>query len=147
MSVVLDTNILTRAAEPVHPSHKVTLDALEALRNQGEDLYIVPQNFYEFWVVATRPRAANGLGMSVVEAQAELASVKKLFHFLNDTPALYEQWERLVSQHAVSGRNAHDARIVAAMMVHGITQLLTFNPDDFKRFSNIVVLTPDSFSK
>jgi hypothetical protein len=28
------------------------------------------------------------------------------------------------------------------MMVHGITQLLTFNADDFKRFSDIVVLTP-----
>jgi predicted nucleic acid-binding protein len=85
--------------------------------------------------------------MSVVEAQAEIASLKKLFHFLNDTPALYEQWETLVTQHAVSGRNAHDARIVAAMVVHGITQLLTFNSDDFKRFSNIVVLTPDSFTK
>jgi hypothetical protein len=28
------------------------------------------------------------------------------------------------------------------MVVHGITQLLTFNADDFKRFSDIVVLTP-----
>jgi hypothetical protein len=33
-------------------------------------------------------------------------------------------------------------RIVAAMLVHGITQLLTFNADDFKRFSDIVVLSP-----
>ncbi len=145
MSVVLDTNILTRAVQPAHPSHKVALDSLEALRKQGEDLCIVPQNLYEFWVVATRPRGVNGLAMSIVEAQVEIASVKKLFRFLNETSALYEQWERLVSQHAVSGRTAHDARIVAAMIVHSVPQLLTFNSDDFKRFSDIVVLNPNDF--
>ncbi len=142
MNVALDTNILTRAAQPAHSSHKDTLDALEVLKKQGEDLCIVPQNLYEFWVVATRPLAANGLAMSIVEAEAELASIKKLFRFLNDTPAVYEEGERLVLRHAVSGKNAHDARIVAAMFVHGITRLLTFNADDFKRFSDIVVLTP-----
>ena len=142
MSIALDTNILTRAAQPNHPMHHEALDALDALRKQGEDLCIVPQNLYEFWVVATRPLTANGLGMSTVQAEAELSFIKKLFRFLNDTPAVYTEWERLVSQHAVSGKNAHDARVVAAMRVHGITQLLTFNADDFKRFSDIIVLTP-----
>jgi len=65
MSVALDTNILTRAAQPAHPSHNQTLDALAVLKRQGEDLCIVPQNLYEFWVVATRPVAANGLAMSI----------------------------------------------------------------------------------
>jgi predicted nucleic acid-binding protein len=142
LSVALDTNILTRAAQPVHSSHKDALDALEVLRKQGEDLCIYPQNLYEFWVVATRPLSANGLAMAIAEAEEELKSVKKLFRFLNDTPAVYEEWERLVLRHAVSGKTAHDARIVAAMVVHGITQLLTFNASDFKRFSDIVVLTP-----
>ena len=53
MSVVLDTNILARAAQPAHPSHNQTLDALAVLKKQGEVLCIVPQNLYEFWVVAT----------------------------------------------------------------------------------------------
>lgn len=61
MSVGLDTNILTRAAQPNHPLHSDTLNSLERLRRQGEDLIVVPQNLYEFWVVATRPIAANGL--------------------------------------------------------------------------------------
>jgi len=142
MSVALDTNILTRAAQPAHPSHTQTLDALAALKKQGEDLCIVPQNLYEFWVVATRPVAANGLAMSIAQAQAELSSIKNLFNLLNDTQAVYTEWERLVLRYSVAGKTAHDARIVAAMLVHGINQLLTFNADDFKRFSDIVVLTP-----
>lgn len=142
MSVVLDTNILARAAQPAHPSHNQTLDALAVLKKQGEVLCIVPQNLYEFWVVATRPLAANGLAMSIAQAEVELTSIKKLFNFLNDTQAVYAEWERLVLRYAVAGKNAHDARIVAAMVVHGISQLLTFNADDFNRFSDIVVLTP-----
>jgi predicted nucleic acid-binding protein len=142
VSVVLDTNILTRAAQPAHPSHHDTLNALERLRQQGDELFIVPQNLYEFWVVATRPVAANGLGLSIEEAEAELASLKTLFRFLNDSPAVYAEWETRVSRYKVSGRNAHDARIVAAMIVHGMRRLLTFNGDDFKRFPDIVILTP-----
>jgi predicted nucleic acid-binding protein len=142
MSVALDTNILTRAAQPAHPLHNQTLDALAVLKKQGEDLCIVPQNLYEFWVVATRPASANGLAMSIAQAEVELSAIKKLFNFLNDTPTVYAEWERLVLRYSVSGKNAHDARIVAAMGVHGITQLLTFNAADFNRFSDIVVLTP-----
>lgn len=104
MSVALDTNILTRAAQPAHPSHNQTLTALAALKKQGEDLCIVPQNLYEFWVVATRPVAANGLAMPIGLAEAELSSIKKLFNFLNDTQAVYAEWERLVLRYAVAGK-------------------------------------------
>ncbi|MDP5018828.1 MAG: hypothetical protein NWQ43_16260 [Dolichospermum sp.] len=38
----------------------------------------------------------------------------------------------------------HDARLAAAMVAHNITHLLTFNVDDFKRFSEIVVVDPRS---
>lgn len=43
-------------------------------------------------------------------------------------------------QHGVSGKNTHDARIVAAMNVHGVVNLLTFNRDDFKRYSGMSCL-------
>ena len=33
-----------------------------------EELLIIPQAQREFWVVATRPRQQNGLGMTTVEA-------------------------------------------------------------------------------
>jgi len=102
----------------------------------------VPQNFYEFWVVATRPTSQNGLGFAPAQAQAELARLKAVFIFIDDTPAVFPQWERLVVQHQVSGKNAHDARLVAAMLVHGISQILTFNISDFRRYQSIIVLDP-----
>ena len=142
MSVLLDTNILTRSAQPAHSMHKDALDAVGLLRIRGEELCIVPQNLIEFWAVATRPLSANGLQMATVQAKAELARIKSLFRFLADTPTIYDEWEKLVAQHAVSGKNSYDARIVAAMNVHGLKQLLTFNAADFKRYQGITVVSP-----
>jgi predicted nucleic acid-binding protein len=49
-----------------------------------------------------------------------------------------------VLQHRVSGIKVHDARIVAAMSVHQVPKILTFDLDDFKRYENITVVHPDS---
>ena len=68
--------------------------------------------------------------MTVEQAAAELTRLKSLFNFLAETPAIYPVWEALVVQHRVSGKPAHDARLVAAMRVHGLTSILTFDKDD-----------------
>lgn len=142
MNVLVDTNILNRLAEPGHSMYAAAFAATGALRTQGHTLCVVPQNLYEFWVVCTRPLANNGLGMSAVDASTAVANVRSVFTFLDDTPAIYPAWEQLVTTHAVVGKNAHDARLVAAMVVHGVTHLLTFNDADFRRFTAITVLTP-----
>jgi predicted nucleic acid-binding protein len=100
--------------------------AISTLRSRGEQLYIVPQNLIEFWNVYTRPLERNGLGRSVTEAQAEVNHLKVLFPLVLDTEAIYQEWERLVVAHTVRGVNVHDARLVAAMVVHGLTHILTF---------------------
>ena len=142
MMILMDSNILTRAAQPGHPLHQGALDAVGVLKTRGDEPCIVSQNLYEFWAVATRPLSVNGLAMTIPEAQAELARIKSFFRFFADTPAVYLAWETLVARHAVAGKNSHDARLVAAMNVHGITHLLTFNGDDFKRFTSITIVAP-----
>lgn len=122
--------------------HAAATQATTTLIRQGEIVHIIPQNLYEFWSVATREIKYNGLGLSVSEAQTELAKLRSLFSFLPDTPAICSQWERLIVQYTVMGRDSHDTRIVAAMNVHGVTHLLTFNKDDFKRYTNIVAVSP-----
>jgi hypothetical protein len=47
-------------------------------------------------------------------------------------------------QYQVSGKQAHDARLVGAMLVHKLTHLLTFNDGDFKRFTDITVVNPQT---
>jgi predicted nucleic acid-binding protein len=142
MSTLLDTNILARLAQPTHSMHTATANAVAELGRQGEVLFLVPQNFYEFWVVATRPTKQNGLGFTPAQAQSEIANLKAIFTLLDDTPAVFPQWEQLVAQHQISGKNGHDARLVAAMIVHGINRILTFNVSDFQRYQNIMVLDP-----
>ena len=142
MSFLLDTNILTRAAQPSHPWCQTAVDAVVELRRRSMPLHLVPQNLYEFWSVATRPANANGLGMSVAEAVAELAELKRLYTILDETPAILREWEDLVLQLGVLGKSAHDAHLVAAMHVHGLSQILTFNPADFRRYSTITVVAP-----
>ena len=89
--------------------------------------------------MATRPIDANGLGFTTRQAAEEVGALKRLFLLLPEL-ALQDAWERLVTGNRVSGKNAHDARLVAAMVVHGIESILTFNMQDFLRYAEIRVL-------
>jgi predicted nucleic acid-binding protein len=77
-----------------------------------------------------------------VRRHFELTRLKSLFPLLPDTPAIYPAWERLVVQYQVSGKSAHDARLVAAMQVHRLTGILTFDRTGFARYAGIEVLHP-----
>ena len=117
--------------------------AVATLLARGEDICFVPQNGYEFWAVATRKVAQNGLAWTPAEARAEGTRLQSSLTFLPDTGALYDEWLRLVFTYNVTGFKVHDARLVAAMLVHGVTHILTFNDDDFKRYSSeVTVVTP-----
>jgi predicted nucleic acid-binding protein len=146
VSFAVYTNVLLRSIDDGHVAQPIAQKGLFALRDRGEILSIFPQNLVEFWAVATRPLANNGLGWSVDRAKQELASLKNLFVLLSDTDAILPEWERLVVFHLVIGKQAHDARLVASMLVHSVTHLLTFNTNDFKRFTEITVVNPQTIT-
>jgi predicted nucleic acid-binding protein len=81
--------------------------------------------------------------LTPAEAAAELERIKRIFLFLPETPAIYPAWETLVTQHQVSGKPSPDARLVAAMQVHGLTGILTFDKTGFSRFPGIEVIHPE----
>ena len=140
--MLVDTSVLVRTLQPQNPQLHAVRKAIKSLAVQGRDLHIVPQNLVELWVVATRPAAQNGLGMTPTAVRSELARLKNIFFFLPETPAIYPVWEDLVSQYQVSGKLAHDARLVAAMKVHGLTAILTFDRFGFSRFTGIEIINP-----
>jgi predicted nucleic acid-binding protein len=122
--------------------HTQAAEALNVLL-EGEDLvHITTQNLIEFWNVCTRPQKRNGLGMTVAQADDELGKLENLFNILLDSPELYFAWRTLVTKYGVMGVQVHDTRLVAAMLVHRITHILTFNTSDFKRFTEITVVHP-----
>lgn len=144
MSYLVDTNVLLRLVQKNHPMRPDARRALVTLRKQGEELCIIPQNIIEFWAVATRPLDKNGLGLTVDEAAREIRKLKRIFKLRADLPAIFTEWEQLVAQYQVMGKQAHDTRLVAAMKAHGLSHILTFNTDDFKRFLDITPVSPQT---
>ncbi|MEK6701388.1 MAG: type II toxin-antitoxin system VapC family toxin [Planctomycetota bacterium] len=142
MRVVLDTNVILRASQPMHTHAKPAFESMKRLTDARHELCIVPQVLYEFWVVATRPATENGLGLPVAQADAEVSRLLGLLTFLDDAKDLFRRWRALVTERQVQGKAAHDARIVAAMSLHGVDTILTFNRADFERYPGIVVMSP-----
>ncbi len=60
MSVLIDTNILLRIAQPSHAMHAPATHALATLLKQDEAVFFCAQNIAEFRRLATRPVASNG---------------------------------------------------------------------------------------
>jgi predicted nucleic acid-binding protein len=140
---LLDSNAFLRLAKRGDPEHALIKTAIERLIEEGADLCYAPQNVVEFWNVFTRPKEKNGFGMTVAEADREASLIENQFTFLPDNETIHSEWRRLVVSYGVSGAQVHDARLVAAMRVHGITHLLTFNQADFFRYRDITVVHPE----
>ncbi|MFN0277375.1 MAG: type II toxin-antitoxin system VapC family toxin [Pyrinomonadaceae bacterium] len=145
MSYVADSNILTALSQKKSSQYIYVEQAIAEFRQKKENIVIFPQNLVEFWAVATRPLEANGLNLSIEKTVSEMRRFRRNFTFVNELPDLFFEWEILVQKYQVKGKNVHDARIVAAMMQHGITHLLTFNVKDFNRFDEITVVDPKEF--
>ena len=140
--MLVDTSVLLRTLQPLHPQREIVRSAIKGLTERGRELHIVPQNLVELWVVATRPIEQNGLGMSPATVAPEVARLKNIFLLLPEIPKIFPLWEALVVQHQVSGKPAHDARLVAAMQAHGLTAILTFDKTGFSRYPGIEVRHP-----
>jgi len=146
MIYLVDTNVLLRSIQTSHPMYGGARLAPASLINQGHQLSVIAQNLIEFWAVATRPQASNGLALSIADTATHIRTFQQAFTLLPDTADIFSEWQQLVVKHSVSGRQAHDARLVAAMLAHNVTHLLTFDEGDFKRYQEIIVVNPQDVS-
>ncbi|HXU30004.1 MAG TPA: PIN domain-containing protein [Thermoanaerobaculia bacterium] len=146
--ILLDTNLLTRMTRSQEAQAVTARAAIQTLLGRRELLALVPQNLYEFWVVATRPPGAppagsNGLGMTPAQAGHWLRFFQRRFTLLPDREELSRLWQSLVESYGVTGFRAHDVRLVAAMQSYGIARLLTFNIAHFRSLP-VTILDPAS---
>jgi predicted nucleic acid-binding protein len=141
---LVDSNILLRAAFRNAPDHELVSTALVKLISNGTALCFTHQNIAEFWNAATRPKESNGFGIPFEAAEREVVRMEYGMRLLPDSAAVYHEWRRIVNAHKVQGVQVHDARIAAAMIVHGVSHILTLNVKHFNRFDGIVALHPES---
>ena len=141
---LLDTNVLIRTANGLDAQNAIASGATVQLISDGHDVFLAAQNIIEFWSVATRPLANNGLNWDSSRVEQQVQTFLSRFHLLHDNPAIFEVWRQLVVTHQVRGKSVHDARLVAAMQTHQVTHMLTFNVVDFVRYPNITVVSPTS---
>ena len=135
MRYLVDTNVLVRLANTDDPQYQVASDLIQAINESGAILQVTPQVLVEFRAVATRPKAANGLGLSGAQAEAKASKFERMFPLLEETPAIFPLWKALVAAEGVIGKQVHDARLVAVCHAHRVTHLLTFNGGHFARLS------------
>ena len=144
MRYLVDSNVLLRLLQRTDPHHSTIRQAVRALLSRGDELCCAPQNIVELWNVSTRPATARGgFGLTTAERDRRVRLIERVFTVLDETPAVYPEWRRLVLSHSVMGVQGHDARIVAVINVLGITHLLTLNGTDFSRYAGITCVAPD----
>lgn len=130
--ILLDTNVLLDATDVRRARHTGVIDLLQA----RDCLVITAQIIREYLSVSTRPVSANGLGMEVGDALANLGEFRKLARLLPEEKPVLPTYLSLLTDVPCRGRAVHDAFLVATMLAHGVTRLVTANADDFVRYGD-----------
>jgi predicted nucleic acid-binding protein len=143
---LVDSNILLRWVKPDHVDYPRIVVATDVILRHEGVLRYTSQNVAEFWNACTRPVDRNGYGLSPQATDRRARFFEGNLRLLVDSLAVHEEWRKLLVTHSVSGVQVHDARLVAAMRVHGVQRILTFNDKDFTRYSNIQAVHPRNIS-
>jgi len=144
---LIDTNVLIRSVQPEGSEFRVVDRAIHRLEETDSAPCYTSQNLGEFWNVVTRPANRNGYGLTPSETDTRANKIEAKFRLLPDTLAVHLEWRRLLVIHRVSGTQVHDTRLAAAMHVHGVKRILTFNTRDFARFTGIQAIHPSDLSQ
>jgi predicted nucleic acid-binding protein len=142
---LIDTNVLLRGVVNTSIRNPAAARAIATLLAKGDELLLAPQVLMEFWSVATRPIAVNGFGWPVDVVCGEIEGLLDQFPLLPETPAVFDEWLRLVTTHRVIGKQVHDTRLVAILNTYQVARLLTFNTSDFNAFGAIAI-SPDDIT-
>jgi predicted nucleic acid-binding protein len=139
--VFLDTNVLVYANVASAPLHQTAISAVQNLWNGGSELWVSRQILREFLVTVTRPQTfAAPQPVSIAIARVRYFQTR--FKVVEDSPETTERLLALMAQVSVTGKQVHDANIVATMQTYGISHLLTHNTADFNRFAGLITVLP-----
>ena len=137
--VFVDTNVLVYATRPLSGHHAVAERALTRLASDGSSLWVSPQVLREYLAAVTRPQA-TAPALPIATAIADVCRFRAVFQMAEERPAVLDRLLQILATHRATGRQVHDANIVATMLVHGIGTVVTMNLEDFARFERHVTV-------
>jgi len=133
---VVDTNVLVHVSATASPDHRRAVAALARLAARGP-VAVTRQILREFLSATTRPQSW-AKAATLAEATGATDGFIQRFAVLEDGPLVWDELMTLTRGFAFGGKQVHDANIVATMLAHGETRLLTFNAADFRRFGSLI---------
>ncbi len=143
-TVFLDTNILLIATDESREGHEAAVSLFARATAAGLHLAISGQVLREYTVVATRPLARNGLGLSLKDALANVREFRRSTVLCDETESVFDEWARLSQTCRATGARLHDVNIAATMLAHGVSCLVTENTPDFSGLPVISTLDLES---
>jgi predicted nucleic acid-binding protein len=138
----VDTNVLLAMTVPRRPDHAVATRVLAEASRHGCSLVSSGQVLREYLATSTRPIAANGLGLSPAAAVENVEQLTARLELLAEDRRVAAELRLLVRKYEVRGRQAHDANVVATLVIHGVADLLTADGHDFARFAAKITVHP-----
>lgn len=142
MRWLIDTNVLVRLRDQQSAHFSACVQAIAKLRAHGDVLCVCTQVAIEYFVVATRPVEVNGIGLSCEQAIPDVRDFRRLFLWLPEPPDIINAWEQTVVKYGITGKQAHDARLIALMLAHGVEGILTLNTVHFQRYHEVRAESP-----
>src|SRR5882762_10398530 len=121
---LVDSNILLRWVKPDHNDYPLVVSAIGAILRGNDVLCYTSQNVGEFWNTCTRPLDRNGYALSPQETDRRAKHFEEKLRLLPDSLAVHEEWRKLLVTSGVSGVQVHDARLAAAMRIHGVKRIV-----------------------
>jgi len=138
--IFVDTNVIYTTVS-ASPFHSQAMNAVQQLNKQSAELWISRQIMREYLAVLSRPQTfASPLPASILKS--DLLRFEQQFRVAEDNAEVTRQLLGLITSLTVSGKQIHDANIVATMLTYGIKDVLTHNTSAFMRFAPLVTVIP-----
>jgi predicted nucleic acid-binding protein len=140
----LDTNVLIKAHMPDLPDHvKVRSFLLGQLADEDVTLVITPVILHEFVHIVTDgrrfvPPVSMTDALAVAHVYLDHTNVECLSV---DEQAIVDAFA-LLKRHQLGRKRIADTLFAACLLGHGVRELITCNPDDFRIFDSLAMIDP-----
>lgn len=138
---IVDANVLVYAIDAASSQHLASRKLLEAAYDGSATLYITLQVLCEFYSIVTNPRRV-AKPPTPADALTAISGFITRLHLLPVPVDTVKKWLDLLKRRPVLGGDVFDLQLAATMLANGIQRIYTFNDQDFRAFTELIVLIP-----